>query len=165
MGVAIEVGLTAVTDGLFFGPFFMAAAVLATAFSQHQCDAVTPLTTFRTDIKAVFGAGVMGGLLGALVAGLALGLFTNDPWVGLTAALIFGLPAGLGSILWLGLRRCSAWWYGVAVALLAYQGAIPVRSLRFLEDAHRRGVLRQAGMMYEFRHARLAQRLRSTPQL
>jgi len=165
MGVVIEVGLTALKDGLIFGPIFMAAAVLTTAFSRQQRDTVTPLTAFRTDIKAVFGAGAMGGLLVALVAGLAQGLYTNDPRVGLTAALFFGLPAGLGSILWLGLRRCSAWWYGVAVALLAYQGAIPMRPLRFMEDAHRRGVLRQAGVMYEFRHARLAQRLRSTPQL
>jgi hypothetical protein len=30
---------------------------------------------------------------------------------------------------------------------------------RFLEDAHRRGVLRQAGALYQFRHASLHDRL------
>ena len=157
----VNTGLTALSDGLVFGLIIVAAAGLITAFRQQR-DTVTPLSAFRTDIKAVVGVGVIGGLVGALAAPLALGL-TSNFWLGLTAALVFGLPVGLGSILWLGLRRCSAWWYGVAVVFLARRGAIPVRSLRFLEDAYRRGVLRQTGMVYEFRHARLAQRLRSTP--
>lgn len=157
----VNTGLTALSDGLVFGLIIVAAAGLITAFRQQR-DTVTPLSAFRTDIKAVVGVGVIGGLVGALAAPLALGL-TSNFWLGLTAALKFGLTVGLGSILWLGLRRCSAWRYGVAVVFLARRGAIPVRSLRFLEDAYRRGVLRQTGMVYEFRHARLAQRLRSTP--
>jgi hypothetical protein len=36
--------------------------------------------------------------------------------------------------------------------------------LGFLEDACRRGVLRQSGITYEFRHARLAERFRAKPE-
>jgi len=163
MGTITKVGLQALGDGLAFGAIVVAIVALYTAFTRSQRDTVTPLAAFRTDLKAIFGTGVMVGLAVALAAGFVLGFLYNFR-IGLGAALSFGSPAALGAILWLGLRRCSAWWYGVSVALLACRGSIPVRSLRFLEDAYRRGVLRQDGMVYEFRHARLAQHLRSTPQ-
>ncbi|MFI6358668.1 hypothetical protein ACIBJF_40075 [Streptomyces sp. NPDC050743] len=34
--------------------------------------------------------------------------------------------------------------------------------MAFLDDAHRRGVLRQAGAVYQFRHARLQEQLATT---
>lgn len=37
--------------------------------------------------------------------------------------------------------------------VLASTGRIPLRFVTFLEDAHRRGVLRSSGATYEFRHA------------
>jgi hypothetical protein len=42
---------------------------------------------------------------------------------------------------------------------LALRRSTPLRLMPCLEDAHRRGVLRQAGAVYQFRHARLQQRL------
>jgi hypothetical protein len=38
---------------------------------------------------------------------------------------------------------------------LALAGHLPLRLISFLRDAHQRGVLRQAGGSYEFRHDRL----------
>lgn len=46
---------------------------------------------------------------------------------------------------------------------LALTGRLPFRLMRFLEDAHQRGVLRQVGPEYQFRHARLQEYLASTP--
>ena len=41
---------------------------------------------------------------------------------------------------------------------------MPLRIIRFLEDAHRRGILRTVGTLYQFRHARLQDRLAESPQ-
>ncbi|MFC5103265.1 hypothetical protein [Kibdelosporangium philippinense] len=42
---------------------------------------------------------------------------------------------------------------------LALRGHLPWRLIPFLEDAHQRGVLRQNGGVYQFRHARLRDHL------
>ena len=53
-----------------------------------------------------------------------------------------------------------AWGDFVACRLMpAVRGRLPLRLMSFLDDAHRRGVLRQAGAVYQFRHARLQDRL------
>jgi hypothetical protein len=39
------------------------------------------------------------------------------------------------------------------------RGFLPWRLVSFLQDAHRRGVLRQAGAVYQFRHIELQHRL------
>lgn len=58
----------------------------------------------------------------------------------------------------------SAWgWLLVTRLWLCGTGRLPWRLMRFLEDAHRRGVLRRAGALYEFRHARLQERLAAGP--
>ncbi|SFY52717.1 NACHT domain-containing protein [Streptomyces sp. F-1] len=49
--------------------------------------------------------------------------------------------------------------YLLARSILAARGLMPWRLGTFLADAHRRGVLRQAGSVYQFRHARLRDRL------
>ncbi|MEK2472229.1 NACHT domain-containing protein [Streptomyces noursei] len=49
--------------------------------------------------------------------------------------------------------------YQVTHARLALRGKLPWRLMRFLDDAHQRGVMRQEGSVYQFRHARLQERL------
>ncbi|MEU1374924.1 NACHT domain-containing protein [Streptomyces triculaminicus] len=49
--------------------------------------------------------------------------------------------------------------YTAARALLALQGMLPWRLQPFLADAHRLGILRQVGALYQFRHARLQHHL------
>jgi hypothetical protein len=88
-------------------------------------------------------------LAGAVVAGL---LFppTNSVVYGLAVGLLFGLAVGSLFVLsktWGAFVFSRAW--------LALRGHQPGRLMRFLEDARRRGVLRQAGGVYQFRHARL----------
>jgi NACHT domain len=54
-------------------------------------------------------------------------------------------------------------WSLVAAVLLAARGRLPWRTLRFLEDARDRSVLRRDGGTYRFRHAVLAAQLANTP--
>jgi hypothetical protein len=49
--------------------------------------------------------------------------------------------------------------YAVATTLAWVRGRGPLRLLRFLEDARERQIIRRAGTVYEFRHARLQSRL------
>ncbi|PRY34858.1 NACHT domain-containing protein [Umezawaea tangerina] len=87
----------------------------------------------------------------------------------LPVALVVGVvPGGLGrEVLVVGLcvgavqtAAYQAWGrLGLARAYLAATGRLPWRLMAFLRDAHRRGVLRQAGPVHQFRHARLRDRL------
>ncbi|MFC0843384.1 NACHT domain-containing protein [Streptomyces noboritoensis] len=99
------------------------------------------------------GAGLMTGLVAA-----AFELPFGVAW-GLTAGLGGGFALGLAGRLMgrfqTGLAA-SAWgWFLLTRSWLALRGQLPWRLMRFLDDAHRRGVLRQAGAVYQFRHARL----------
>ncbi|MEU5432342.1 NACHT domain-containing protein [Streptomyces sp. NPDC020719] len=59
----------------------------------------------------------------------------------------------------------SAWGrLGAARLWLCACGALPWRLMAFLGEAHRLGVLRQAGAVYQFRHARLQERLALPPR-
>jgi hypothetical protein len=76
----------------------------------------------------------------------------------LSEGLVDGALFGLGAALMVLPGR--AWGVFVACRLfLAARGRSPLRLMSFLDDAHRRGVLRQAGAVYQFRHARLQDRL------
>ncbi|GGS86864.1 hypothetical protein GCM10010206_56950 [Streptomyces cinerochromogenes] len=60
----------------------------------------------------------------------------------------------------------SAWGrYTVARCWLALTGRLPWRLMAFLRDAHARGILRQAGGVYRFRHIELRNRLAGTSGL
>ena len=51
------------------------------------------------------------------------------------------------------------WAVAIARCWLALRDCLPWNLMAFLDDAHRRGVLRQSGGVYQFRHARLQQYL------
>ncbi|MBI0314361.1 NACHT domain-containing protein [Streptomyces javensis] len=54
----------------------------------------------------------------------------------------------------------TAWGrHAAARVVLAATGRLPWRTMAFLEDAHARGVLRQTGGVFQFRHARLQEHL------
>ncbi len=115
---------------------------------------LSPLSSWRSD-RAF-------GLLVGLAAGAAAGLFVApEPWLGfgllarLTAGLAFGLAVGLA----VGLAYPQSWSSSLAFAQLAASDRTPVRLMRFLEDARSRSVLRTVGPAYQFRHARLQDRL------
>ncbi|MFI5689318.1 hypothetical protein [Streptomyces sp. NPDC051636] len=93
-----------------------------------------------------------------LVWGLVCGLihvFTASG-IGLTTGFETALGLALGY--WFSL---TAWgqWVALARIWLPLTGRLPWALIAFLDDACRRGVLRQAGAVYQFRHARLQQHL------
>jgi hypothetical protein len=96
--------------------------------------------------------------------------------MGSAAAITFGLGGGLG--VWIGVGIGAAIAVGLGVAFLqaaygrfliarcwlALHRYLPWRLMGFLADAHRkRGVLRQVGAVYQFRHAELQRRLATKP--
>ena len=70
------------------------------------------------------------------------------------SAFALGLPIALGMA---AVLPWSA--YQLAHFWLALRGRLPWRLFAFLEDAHKKGLLRQVGDVYQFRHARLQDRL------
>jgi DNA-binding SARP family transcriptional activator len=93
------------------------------------------------------------GLAGAVIGGLILPPAAS-PALAVVAGVGFGLAVGLTVCL------ARAWGaFAITRLWLASRGRIPLEFMGFLDDAHRRGVLRQVGAVYQFRHARLQERL------
>jgi predicted lipid-binding transport protein (Tim44 family) len=108
-------------------------------------------------VMLVFG--LVFGLVGVLVGGLMGGLV-----FGLVGGLGFGLGFGLGvGLVWAS--SLTAWVrFLIARCGHAVRRHLPWRLMSFLADAHqKRGVLRQAGAVYQFRHVDLQRRLAIRP--
>ncbi|WP_157433019.1 hypothetical protein [Actinomadura rifamycini] len=164
---AVAVVVCSIREGLAFGVpagLFLGIPVgfvYAWAAPDATVRPVTPRLLLYQDIRvaAVFGLtyGVTtGGVVGYAVDplyGAAFGLFC-----GLSGAFFYG-PV------WLLAFRVDnvgviAWThYTFARLVLVPRGRLPWRTLAFLEEAHRRGALRQAGAVYEFRHRDVAEAL------
>jgi transcriptional regulator with XRE-family HTH domain len=101
--------------------------------------------------------GRSGGLAYGLAAAVAGGLvFPHASTLlgGLLVGTVFGIAVGLAIFL------TRAWGSFVLTRMwLAMRGKTPLRLMRFLADAHRRAVLRQAGAVFQFRHASLQDNL------
>jgi hypothetical protein len=115
--------------------------------------AVGPGDLLRTNRATVlvefFGLGLVLGLAHLLMITLALGHV--DP-----AAVLLDLM--LGAVIGLAIGTClTAWgeWLVFARVWLPLTGRLPWSVAGFLDDACERGVLRQVGAVYQFRHSRL----------
>jgi hypothetical protein len=113
-----------------------------------------PLDSWHSDY--IFG--LMEGITAYLGFGLVFGLggwLVLRPTVGIFLGLVGGLLTGLG-VGPVSSRTCVT---SLAFVQLARKWKSPVRLMRFLDDAHKRGILRTVGPVYQFRHARLQDRL------
>jgi hypothetical protein len=88
----------------------------------------------------------LGGL--TFGGGAAVGV---APWVGAAAFVTVGLTAGA--------TRCAWPSFAVARIWMALTRRLPLHLMEFLDDAHRRGVLRRNGAGYQVRHQELAEYL------
>ncbi|GAA0711086.1 hypothetical protein GCM10010199_08100 [Dactylosporangium roseum] len=158
---------------LLFGPVFgpVVGLVLATVVGlataalmaytggppqgRHETKELTPRSALsaertRTIARGLLGGSAFGALLGLQLAaflGLELSYAGLVVFVFLSAyALAAMLDHTWGSFL-------------IARVWLFVTGRLPFRLTRFLEDAHRRGVLRQSGARYQFRHLLLQEHL------
>ncbi|MCG5446157.1 hypothetical protein NIE79_004724 [Micromonospora sp. NIE79] len=143
--------LTAVAAGLVYG---LATVVLPAWRPALPTRRVTPTTTLGHNRRIVAAAACQHALTGGAVLALAATLIHTSPvTTGLTAAIVYGATAGLVAGGWGWIR------FRLTHARLALRGWLPWRLHRFLADAHRRGVLRRAGPVYQFRHAILQDHL------
>src|SRR6266568_1495630 len=116
---------------------------------------LSPLTSRRSDRMFGLVVGLVVWLAVGLAFGIAFGIGTGNPARGFADGLGGGLVAGLLA----GLVYPQSWSSSLAFAQLAASDRTPVRLMRFLEDARSRSVLRTVGPVYQFRHARLQDRL------
>lgn len=126
---------------------------------SHPTDtarAANPASVLRSDRARALSIALLISVGGLLVVGIGLGsgLSGLGAGCGLLFAIVSGLVVGLHSAFG-GLVIVRVWF--------ALRGQLPWRVMRFLDDAYRRGVLRQVGAVYQFRHARLQDRLASRP--
>ncbi|MEW9517559.1 NACHT domain-containing protein [Streptomyces tubercidicus] len=139
---------------------------LAVGLTSEQPDLTTrvgPVTLLIQDRRVFLVVALAGGLTGGLMFGfsdwLAYG-FPDGLVVGLAAGLAVGLVIGLG----VGLKRTAWADFVVARAYLVMRHRVPWALMTFLQDAHeRRGVLRQVGAVYHFRHIDLQRHLAQQP--
>ncbi|WP_198168348.1 NACHT domain-containing protein [Herbidospora yilanensis] len=126
----------------------------------------TPAKSLRGDrtlvlLRATTYALVVGSLAGPLI-GPWIGSSVGPP-AGPSAGLLFGLLIGLVSGLVSALRLKHpggvSWSYLVALSVLNLRRKLPRNLMAFLDDAHRLGLLRTVGPIYQFRHADLQDHL------
>ena len=115
----------------------------------------TPAITLHRDLQLTSIIWLMVGLPFVLAAAPMVALIALA--YGLRGAIVVGvfftlLPAGWG-LVWV-VDRASVG-YLVTVRILRIDGLVPRRLMAFLDDAHRVGLLRQVGVMYQFRHITL----------
>ncbi|WP_413114978.1 helix-turn-helix domain-containing protein [Streptomyces sp. CY1] len=99
------------------------------------------------------------GAGGQLVVDLLQPLFGPMAW-GAGSALVYGVVGGVGGALAYALSF-TAWgqWLVLCRVWLPLTGRLPWNTAAFLDDAYSRGVLRQTGAVYQFRHVRLQHHL------
>ena len=127
--------------------------------------AVSPASILHDDFMSSVVQASMGGVglgIGACIARLATIRLSaaTGAWVGIAYGLTYGVTFGLG-LRSAHLDTPAYLPYLDARIWLTAQGKLPWRLMPFLEDAHQRGILRQQGAIYQFRHDRLQEYLTS----
>jgi hypothetical protein len=152
--------------GLAAGPAAGLATALVFMFSGSGVDddsSVIPASSWRNDLAFGLVVGLLVGLVFGTAAGLAYANITTDfeavTHAGFAAGLENGLGTGLAAGIVFMLFSTRTWPTSLAFAQLAMRWHTPPRLIRFLEDARQRNVLRIIGPVYQFRHARLQDRL------
>ena len=127
--------------------FLVSAWVFTGVFQDtSRMKAVSPESLLRGDRNASLIVALTAGLAFAVVFGLALG-----PLVGLLAFVGLSVTAAFTVSMWGAFTLTRVW--------LALFRGIPVGIIGFLREADSRGVLRREGGAFQFRHAKLQERL------
>ncbi|TQE38092.1 NACHT domain-containing protein [Streptomyces ipomoeae] len=143
IGLGLGVGLT-----LALGAGLEAVAVI------EEERSVRPLKLLHTNRTTVLTQMLAVGLVIGVGFGITVWFFNG---------LVPGIASGLAAGITVGFGFCTltAWgrWVVLVRVWLPLTGRLPSAVHAFLDDAHRRGVLRQVGPVYQFRHARLRDHL------
>ncbi|MER5757301.1 NACHT domain-containing protein [Streptomyces sp. NPDC002088] len=151
--------------GLALGLGELLAFLLLRGLSTRTPDltiATGPTMLLTQDRRTFLMIGSLNGLAIGFLGGLAV-TFLSPGAVGALAygaALLYGVALALTSGLLVGIMRTAWADFAMARTYLAVCGKVPWGLMRFLEDAHKhRGVLRQVGVVYQFRHIELQRHL------
>ena len=103
--------------------------------------------------------GITAGATSALAAGVIIGAIIDSDGYGPTVAILAAIVSLV--VAWATSSFIVAAWpsYSIARICLAMRNRLPWPLVPFLVDAHQRGVLRQVGAVYQFRHIELQHRL------
>ncbi|WP_406368768.1 hypothetical protein [Streptomyces sp. NBC_01546] len=125
--------------------------------------AVGPGAVLARDRRTFWTVTLAVGLMSCLILGFVARLSEVRITEALTLGLLVGIILGLGAAQF-GRAR-SVWLAFLAARIeLAILGRVPWRFMAFLADAHaHRGVLRQVGAVYQFRHLDLQRHLAGPP--
>jgi hypothetical protein len=138
-----------------FGGLFDLFSDLDGAYSPR------PVISWRDDRYLALSLGFAFASVCGLWCGLVLGLgsLAGGPVYALGSGLGGGLTVGLETGIIIGLAGSKALVSSLAARQLSRRWHIPGRLVEFLDDACKRNVLRTVGPVYQFRHARLQDRL------
>ncbi|MFG3135665.1 NACHT domain-containing protein [Streptomyces sp. NPDC048211] len=147
--------------GLVFGAVAMfeapldvsSAATPADLLASNRTTVVRQVLVLVPMLTATIAVG------GRLIAGLLDGIVGPLVW-DVTSALVIGAVGGIGGTCSYALSF-TAWgrWLVLSRVWLPLTAKLPWDTVAFLDDAYRRGVLRQTGAVYQFRHIRLQHHL------
>jgi hypothetical protein len=171
----------------FFRPFLRLLG-LGLALALFNFTAIGKAEVIYGTVAVGASLGFIAGLLGAMTAPADASKAASpratlhaDRRITLTFCSLLGLfcgvglavsggvthgPAGFGAGILAGLVSTlfSPWGrFFVARIFLALRGECPLRLMEFLHVSHRRGVLRQVGAQYQFRHVLLQEHLAPMP--
>jgi hypothetical protein len=157
---------TVLLFGLAAGLTGVLAVGLANAFEDpDNASSLSPAISWRNDLRHAMAIGLVVWLVTWFMGGLGLGLgfgLGSGPVAGLVVGLVAGSIMGLAAGLVAGLGTSYTWPAALAGAQLALRWHTPLHLMNFLHDARERNVLRTVGPVYQFRHARLQDRLAAT---
>ncbi|MET8743902.1 helix-turn-helix domain-containing protein [Streptomyces sp. NPDC004728] len=149
-GAGLVFGITAMLEApLDVASAATPAGLLASnrATVLRQVLVLVPMLTLAIAVGGHLITGLLDGILGPLV------------W-DVTGGLVIGAIGGIGGTCSYALSF-TAWgrWLVLSRVWLPLTGKLPRDTAAFLDDAYRRGVLRQTGAVYQFRHIRLQHHL------
>ena len=118
-------------------------------------DAAGPLALLAANRRTMVWGGLVVGIGNGAVMGVIDGMI-QGPVMGFAFATVGGFTILVGGVL-----TETGWgqWVLYCRVWLPLTGQLPWRMCEFLRDAHRRGVLRQIGGLYQFRHESLQARI------
>lgn len=144
--------------GLTFGVAFMLPRRWRTPVANST--SATPIGTYQADLRSSKTIGLL--VTFAAWAGFLVASWLGEASVPLWYIIVWGLGFGLAVGLCVVLMSGEVVQVKLTEFLLACQRRGKIHFLRLLEDASNRQLLRQAGAVYQFRHAALQDHIATT---
>jgi hypothetical protein len=170
-GIGVRSGLEIALAGAIAsgaGSGLMNGLTQALSISMPADKLITPIDSYQGNHRLVLAIEAGVGVAVGVATGVAFGV-ASGVGIGPAAGVVIGISSGIGigAVAGLAAGATNVNYYlpaHLAFALMRRAGCGPANMMDFLEDARRRGVLRTAGSVYQFRHARLQDLLATTHQ-